>query len=170
MWSYVSRTFYAIPLLYAHFLRSEDQTNSLCSGSFHGNDILSTFGLLPTDPTKELQSRWIAFANTLNPNTGGYTYWPRCTFPSPLLRRWADPRFADGTNATLLQFTELGSGRIYDTFRAAPIACELLSLSLLVVGELIQCSGRYFEYRQLARSAPVSCRSLYFGTTPPCGV
>lgn len=36
------------------------------SGSFHASDILSVFALDPLSPVAEFQSRWIAFANTLN--------------------------------------------------------------------------------------------------------
>ncbi|ORY58343.1 cholinesterase [Leucosporidium creatinivorum] len=49
-WSYVSRALVALPLV----------------GSFHGSDILNVFGLSPLNPTTEMQTRWIAFANTMN--------------------------------------------------------------------------------------------------------
>lgn len=39
---------------------------SAVTGSFHGSDILNVFGLSPLNPTTEMQTRWIAFANTMN--------------------------------------------------------------------------------------------------------
>lgn len=36
------------------------------AGSFHGSDILNVFGISPLNPTPEMQTRWIAFANTMN--------------------------------------------------------------------------------------------------------
>lgn len=87
-WSYASRVLEDLPLL----------------GSFHASDILSVFALDPLSPVAEFQSRWIAFANTLNPNAKGYEYWPEY-----------------GTNKTLLQFSDTGSSLILDTYREAPI-------------------------------------------------
>lgn len=49
-WSYTSRVFKLIPF----------------AGSFHASDIPFVFGILPMQPAAEMQSRWIAFANTLN--------------------------------------------------------------------------------------------------------
>lgn len=123
-WSYVNRALRALPLV----------------GSFHGSDvsrpslaidvetnppspnsqILQVFGLNPLNPSTEIQTRWIAFANTLNrehslprlsrrradtsppANVKGYTYWPQYQ-----------------SNSTLLQFTDLNSNLIFDTYRKA---------------------------------------------------
>ncbi|KAM0787823.1 hypothetical protein ACM66B_003877 [Microbotryomycetes sp. NB124-2] len=87
-WSYVSRALRATPFL----------------GTFHGSDLLSLF-FTPNDPATEIQSRYIAFANTLNPNVPGYTYWPQY-----------------GTNQTLLQFTDSKSSLLFDTYRKEAIA------------------------------------------------
>ncbi|BGP37499.1 hypothetical protein JCM10450v2_001404 [Rhodotorula kratochvilovae] len=87
-WSYVSRALRAAPFL----------------GSFHGNDILSTFGLNPLAPSQEIQTRWINFAYNLDPNAAGYPDWPQY-----------------GSSATLLQFTDGKSSVVADTFRASAI-------------------------------------------------
>lgn len=73
------------------------------SGSFHGSDIISVFGLAgPTPLSVEMQSRWIAFANTLNPNIQGYINWPQY-----------------GASKNLLQFSDFPSKVIPDTYRKA---------------------------------------------------
>lgn len=126
VWSYVSRVFFAVPLLgtFLTFIRIE-YSLIIFAGSFHLSDILAVWGYLPTDPSTEMQSRWISFATTLNPNVRGYTNWPNCAISLPsVIASEADFGFADGSDATLLQFTELGSGRIPDTFRKAAIGCE----------------------------------------------
>lgn len=45
-------------------------------GAFHLTDVLAVFGLLPGRRTEEYQARWIAFANTMDPNVEGYAHWP----------------------------------------------------------------------------------------------
>ncbi|KAK4046084.1 hypothetical protein OIV83_006364 [Microbotryomycetes sp. JL201] len=87
-WSYVSRALRATPFL----------------GTFHGSDLLSLF-FSPLDPATEIQSRYIAFANNLDPNVPGYPYWPQY-----------------GTNQTLLQFTDTKSSSMFDTYRKDAIA------------------------------------------------
>ncbi|GAA5863315.1 hypothetical protein JCM1840_007480 [Sporobolomyces johnsonii] len=88
-WSYASRALRATPLL----------------GTFHTSDLLAVYALDPAPPSAEMQSRWIAFVNNLDPNVAGYPYWPQY-----------------GNNATLLQFTDSTSSIIPDTYRAAGIA------------------------------------------------
>ncbi|GAA6021863.1 hypothetical protein JCM10207_004522 [Rhodosporidiobolus poonsookiae] len=83
-WSYLSRAFRATPFV----------------GSFHGADLLAVFGIDQFAPSEEMQTRWIAFANNLDPNVAGWPYWPQY-----------------GTNATLLQFTDLTSSLITDNYR-----------------------------------------------------
>ncbi|GAA5964185.1 hypothetical protein JCM21900_001498 [Sporobolomyces salmonicolor] len=51
-WSYASRALRATPFL----------------GTFHASDLLAVYGLDPAPPSAEMQSRWIAFANNLDPN------------------------------------------------------------------------------------------------------
>lgn len=84
---YVSRAFRKLPIL----------------GSFHGSDILSVFGEIPTPPTAEMQSRWIAFANNLDPNVQDFPFWP-----------------VYGQNATLIEFTDTlePSSLVTDNFRS----------------------------------------------------
>ncbi|KAL8291890.1 hypothetical protein RQP46_002148 [Phenoliferia psychrophenolica] len=89
-WSYASRVYQGVPLL----------------GSFHFSDILAVFDLNPLQPAAEMQTRWIAFANTLDPNAQGYPYWPQY-----------------GSNKTLLEFSSLSeSTLITDTYRSSAIA------------------------------------------------
>lgn len=69
VWSYSSRVLQGLPIL----------------GTFHASDVLNVFGLIPSVPTNEIQSRYISFANSLNPNVDGYAHWPNVrslfTFP-----------------------------------------------------------------------------------------
>ncbi|GAA5836898.1 hypothetical protein JCM11251_005817 [Rhodosporidiobolus azoricus] len=77
-------------------------------GSFHGTslfscgDILTTFGLTTPTASEELQTRWIAFANNLDPNptSGKWRNWPQY-----------------GSTATLLQFNDGASTISTDNFR-----------------------------------------------------
>ncbi|GAA6043733.1 hypothetical protein JCM8097_000499 [Rhodosporidiobolus ruineniae] len=84
-WSYVSRAWRATPFL----------------GSFHLTDVLAVFGVDQLAPSEEMQIRWLNFASNLDPNVGGWPYWPQY-----------------GSNATLLQFTDSKSSVVADTFRA----------------------------------------------------
>ncbi|GAA5967087.1 hypothetical protein JCM21900_001666 [Sporobolomyces salmonicolor] len=89
-WSYSSRV-----------LRGESSL-----GSYHSTDLGSVYGTNPAPPAAEMQSRWIAFANHLDPNIAGYPFWPKY-----------------GNNATLLQFVSNSSSTIVsDTFRSAGLA------------------------------------------------
>jgi hypothetical protein len=69
-WSYVSRALVALPLVGQSSAGETESSSALTSrffaGSFHGSDILNVFGLSPLNPTTEFQTRWIAFANTMN--------------------------------------------------------------------------------------------------------
>ncbi|GAA5849915.1 hypothetical protein JCM9279_002462 [Rhodotorula babjevae] len=67
--------------------------------------VLSVFGYNGLPPSREMQTRWITFASTLDPNVPGFPTWPQY-----------------GQNAQLLQFTDLVSSVISDTFRASGIA------------------------------------------------
>lgn len=96
---------------------------------------MSVFGQLSTPPTAEVQSRWIAFANTLNPNVAGYPYWPQY-----------------GTDGTLLQFTDTKdpSSLVPDDFREAP--SKLLSSKFnysrfKLIAFLFTISGLFRKYR-----------------------
>ncbi|GAA5869147.1 hypothetical protein JCM1840_004306 [Sporobolomyces johnsonii] len=89
-WSYASRV-----------LRGESAL-----GSYHSSDIPAVYGTDPAPPSAELQSRWIAFATTLDPNVPGYPFWPKY-----------------GNNATLLEFKSNATSSIVpDTYRAAALA------------------------------------------------
>ncbi|EGG03717.1 lipase [Melampsora larici-populina 98AG31] len=60
VWSYIDKGYKAVPYL----------------GAFHGTDVPNVFGWLPGPRTTDYQSRWIAFANTMNPNVPGLPEWP----------------------------------------------------------------------------------------------
>lgn len=45
------------------------------SGACHGTDLPYVFGLVPGARTDDYQSRWIAFATTLNPNIAPLPEW-----------------------------------------------------------------------------------------------
>ncbi|KAA1126738.1 hypothetical protein PGTUg99_011762 [Puccinia graminis f. sp. tritici] len=45
-------------------------------GAFHASDLPALFGLIPGGQQKEYQTRWIAFANNLDPNYPGLSQWP----------------------------------------------------------------------------------------------
>lgn len=85
-WGYSMRVLSATPLL----------------GTFHGSDLLFLFGLDPLSPSTELQTRWISFANNLNPNpkSGGYRNWPT----------W-------NISQQLLEFTDTSTNIVTDNFR-----------------------------------------------------
>lgn len=53
-------------------------TSEIFDAGFHATDVLSVFGKIPSPPTQEIQTRWIAFANTLNPDAIGFRDWPKC--------------------------------------------------------------------------------------------
>ncbi|EGG02518.1 lipase [Melampsora larici-populina 98AG31] len=60
VWSYIDKGFKLVPYL----------------GAFHGTDVVNVLGILSGSRTVEYQSRWISFANTMNPNVAGYPDWP----------------------------------------------------------------------------------------------
>ncbi|KPV77126.1 uncharacterized protein RHOBADRAFT_48138 [Rhodotorula graminis WP1] len=74
-------------------------------GTFHASDVLSVFGYNGLPPSREMQTRWITFASNLDPNVPGFPTWPQY-----------------GQNAQMLQFTDLVSSVISDTFRRSGIA------------------------------------------------
>lgn len=89
VWSYIDKGFKWFPLL----------------GAFHNTDLPFVFGWLPGTRTKDYQSRWIAFVNTMNPNVKGLPDWP-----------------GYGDDRQLLLIGAQGStGTISDTFRSEQI-------------------------------------------------
>ncbi|KAH9816019.1 lipase [Melampsora americana] len=85
VWSYIDKGYKAIPYL----------------GAFHGTDVPNVFAWLPGPRTTDYQSRWIAFANTMNPNVPGLPNWPNY-----------------GEEKLMLQIGALGSeGTTTDTYR-----------------------------------------------------
>lgn len=70
-WSYLASYGEAIPAL----------------GTFHGSDILAFSGLAPGFPSSSIQSYYISFINTLDPNNGtdGLTEWPQWSKAQELL-------------------------------------------------------------------------------------
>jgi len=59
-WSYLDQSLQHAPII----------------GAFHASDMPALFGLLPGGQQNEYQTRWIKFANTLDPNHPGLTQWP----------------------------------------------------------------------------------------------
>jgi len=72
-------------------------------GTFHGSDILTSFGLLPGFASSTIQSYYLSFVNTLDPNNGttGLTDWPKWTVGG----------------RELLQFNAASNDVIRDNFR-----------------------------------------------------
>lgn len=71
-------------------------------GTFHGSDILVAYGILPGIPCSSIQSYYISFFNTMNPNDG-----------TELMPTW--PQWSQGNQ--LMNFGLLGNSLIPDTFR-----------------------------------------------------
>jgi carboxylesterase type B len=70
-WSYLSSYLYGVPVL----------------GTFHGSDVLTTYGLTPGVPSSTIQAYYISFINTLDPNDGtkGLPTWPKWSAGKQLL-------------------------------------------------------------------------------------
>lgn len=69
-------------------------------------------GILPINPSVEMQSRWIAFANTLDPNIPDGIAWPQ---------------YGSDASRPMLQFSIGRSSIISDLYRQGPIS-YLISL------------------------------------------
>ncbi|KAL8292222.1 hypothetical protein RQP46_001688 [Phenoliferia psychrophenolica] len=74
-------------------------------GSCHATDLIAVFDVLDVAPAPEMQARWIAFANNLDPSVSSYIAWPKY-----------------GTAKNLIQFSNGVSTIIPDTYREAAIA------------------------------------------------
>lgn len=87
-WSYLASYDYGTPIL----------------GTFHASDILPTYGIVPGEPTTTIQSYYISFFNTMDPNDGttGEINWPQ----------WSQ-------NQTLLHFLATSNELLKDDFRNA---------------------------------------------------
>lgn len=87
-WSYLASYDYGTPVL----------------GTFHGSDILTTYGITPGFPSSSIQAYYISFINTLDPNQGtvGLTTWPK----------WSEGK-------KLLNFNALSNDLLSDDFRTA---------------------------------------------------
>jgi carboxylesterase type B len=85
-WSYLASYDYGTPIL----------------GTFHASDILTTYGITPGVPSSTIQSFYLSFINTMDPNMGtsGLLNWPQ----------WK------GGNE-LMHFEALGNGLLEDSFR-----------------------------------------------------
>ena len=70
-WSYLASYDYGTPVL----------------GTFHASDILTTYGITPGFATTSIQSYYISFFNTMNPNEGttGLPAWPQWSEGSELM-------------------------------------------------------------------------------------
>lgn len=92
-WSYLSTYLYGTPVL----------------GTFHGSDVLAAYGTAGdlNVPTVSIQTYYINFVNSLDPNGGGMS--------APLIQ-W--PQWTTGS-ARLLNFRGLRNTLISDTFRKA---------------------------------------------------
>lgn len=70
-WSYLSSVFYGTPVL----------------GTFHASDLINAYGTDQSSPTVSIQTYYISFVNSLDPNTlgagAGLLNWPRWTSASP---------------------------------------------------------------------------------------
>ncbi|PLW12849.1 hypothetical protein PCANC_19196 [Puccinia coronata f. sp. avenae] len=84
-------------------------------GAFHASDLPALFGLLPGGQQREYQTRWIAFANNLDPNYPGLSHWP--TYDKGARNLIIDKHGAKDTSA--------------DTFRAEPIDFFLNNIDAL---------------------------------------
>lgn len=73
-WSYLNSYDYGTPIL----------------GTFHTSDVLNTFGIAPGIPTRLVQSYYINFINTMDPNNGtvaaGGLEWPQWSEANDLLQ------------------------------------------------------------------------------------
>lgn len=101
-WSYLASYDYGIPIL----------------GTFHASDILVTYGYTPSFASESVQTYYISFFNTMDPNEGttGLPDWPQ----------WSQGN-------QLLQFEAVSNGPIADDFRNAScnfIAANIASLNL----------------------------------------
>lgn len=87
-WSYLATYFYGLPIV----------------GSVHGSDIIPAFGILPGVPQYSIQSYYISFVNSLDPNIGT---------PSnlPIWPQWS-------TSKQSLNFGAFWNTLIPDNFRA----------------------------------------------------
>ncbi|EGF99071.1 lipase [Melampsora larici-populina 98AG31] len=95
-WGYIDRGLKSIPVL----------------GSTHTVELLSTFGISQGPRTDDFQSRWIAFANNLDPNVPGLPRW----------ERYGGVNGTDDFRGNVLQFESSGStGTIPDDFRSTQI-------------------------------------------------
>ncbi|KAH9808343.1 lipase [Melampsora americana] len=81
-------------------------------GSTHTVELLSTFGIIPGPRADDFQSRWIAFANNLDPNVPGLPRW----------EKYGGVSGTDDFKGNVLQFQSSGStGTISDDFRSTQI-------------------------------------------------
>ncbi|EGF99072.1 lipase [Melampsora larici-populina 98AG31] len=95
-WGYIDRGMKSTPIL----------------GSTHTVELLSTFGIIPGPRADDFQSRWIAFANNLDPNVPGLPRW----------ENYGGPSGTDDFKGNVLQFQSSGStGTIPDDFRSTQI-------------------------------------------------
>lgn len=89
-WSYLATYNYGLPIL----------------GTFHASDILPAYGIEPGFPSVSIQSYYLSFINTLDPNKGtsgpGLIQWPQ----------W-------GAGQQLLNFGALTNSLLVDDFRNA---------------------------------------------------
>lgn len=110
-WSYLDQAAKDVPIL----------------GAFHGSDLPALFGLLPGARKEEYQTRWISFANNLDPNHPGLTRWPNYYDPP---RSGGDG--IDSRLGKLLVFESSGAtGTIPDDYRSQAIDFYLDHLSEL---------------------------------------
>lgn len=86
-WSYLATYFYGTPVL----------------GTFHASDIIPAYGIIPSFASNTIQSYYLSFVNTLNPNTGTTS-----SLPS-----W--PQWSNGNE--LVQFGATNNTYVADTFR-----------------------------------------------------
>ncbi|KAL8287344.1 hypothetical protein RQP46_003796 [Phenoliferia psychrophenolica] len=95
--------------LYDMAFQAETQdTWSYASRVFRGTPLLA--------PTAEIQSRYIAFVNNLDPNVEGYLFWPKY-----------------GKEKNLMQFTNTVSSIIPDTYREAAMAYWVTIVDVLTL-------------------------------------
>ncbi|KAI2632275.1 sterol esterase [Hypoxylon sp. NC1633] len=93
-WSYLASYDYGTPIL----------------GTFHGSDILQVFyGLLPNYASKAIQSYYISFVNTMDPNDGtstDFAQWPQWKENKDLMQFWNDRSnlLADNFRSTSEQY------------------------------------------------------------------
>jgi carboxylesterase type B len=87
-WSYLASYAYGTPVL----------------GTFHASDILTTYGITPGFASASIQSYYISFFNTMDPNSGtiGLASWPQ----------WSQGK-------ELMHFLALSNALLADDFRSA---------------------------------------------------